>query len=185
MTIQQADQYFAALPEGFALPQQLQAAVGGLADQVTFVGVAGTAGKTAAASLLAAMLQAAGLHAGLYCAGAGPLSARILVDGKPAAEYSAQAELLSAGEELPRLAAELAAAARCFGAAGCALAVVELPDAGLASALPRCRSVRSLPLGRTASAVPLSGRRPWLPVLCARAVSASQRRSSPKQPSVS
>ena len=66
MTIQQADQYFAALPEGFALPQQLQAAVGGLADQVTFVGVAGTAGKTAAASLLAAMLQAAGLHAGLY-----------------------------------------------------------------------------------------------------------------------
>ena len=56
MTIQQADQYFAALPEGFALPQQLQAAVGGLADQVTFVGVAGTAGKTAAASLLAAML---------------------------------------------------------------------------------------------------------------------------------
>ena len=25
MTIQQADQYFAALPEGFALPQQLQA----------------------------------------------------------------------------------------------------------------------------------------------------------------
>ena len=147
MTIQQADQYFAALPEGFALPQQLQAAVGGLADQVTFVGVAGTAGKTAAASLLAAMLQAAGLHAGLYCAGAGPLSARILVDGQPAAEYSAQAELLSAGEELPRLAA--------------------------------------LPLGRTVSAVPLSGRRPWLPVLCARAVSASQRRSSPKQPSVS
>lgn len=137
MTIQQADQYFAALPEGFALPQQLQAAVGGLADQVTFVGVAGTAGKTAAASLLAAMLQAAGLHAGLYCAGAGPLSARILVDGQPAAEYSAQAELLSAGEELPRLAAELAAAARCFGAAGCALAVVELPDAGLASALPQ------------------------------------------------
>ena len=94
MTIQQADQYFAALPEGFALPQQLQAAVGGLADQVTFVGVAGTAGKTAAASLLAAMLQAAGLHAGLYCAGAGPLSARILVDGQPAAEYSAQACLL-------------------------------------------------------------------------------------------
>ena len=49
MTIQQADQYFAALPE------QLQKAVGSLADGVTFVGVAGTAGKTAAASLLAAM----------------------------------------------------------------------------------------------------------------------------------
>ena len=27
MTIEQANQYFAALPEGFALPQQLQAAV--------------------------------------------------------------------------------------------------------------------------------------------------------------
>lgn len=36
-----------------------------------------------------------------------------------------------------REAAELAAAARCFGAAGCKLAVVELPDAGLASALPQ------------------------------------------------
>ena len=46
------------------------------------------------------------------------------------------AEALSAAKPLPREAAELAAAARCFGAAGCKLAVVELPDAGLASALP-------------------------------------------------
>ena len=34
-------------------------------------------------------------------------------------------------------AAELAAAAYCFGEAGCTLAVVELPDAGLAAALPQ------------------------------------------------
>jgi dihydrofolate synthase/folylpolyglutamate synthase len=47
------------------------------------------------------------------------------------------AEALSAAKPLPREAAELAAAARCFGAAGCKLAVVELPDAGLASALPQ------------------------------------------------
>ena len=46
------------------------------------------------------------------------------------------AEALNAAKALPREAAELAAAARCFGAAGCKLAVVELPDAGLASALP-------------------------------------------------
>ena len=46
------------------------------------------------------------------------------------------AEALNAAKPLPREAAELAAAARCFGAAGCKLAVVELPDAGLASALP-------------------------------------------------
>ena len=105
-------------------------------DQVTFVGVAGTAGKTAAASLLAAMLQAAGLHAGLYCAGAGPLSARILVDGQPAAEYSARQSCCLPGRSCP----SGGRAGRCspvFGAAGCALAVVELPDAGLASALPQ------------------------------------------------
>ena len=46
------------------------------------------------------------------------------------------AEKLSAAKPLPRAAAELAAAAICFGAAGCKLAVVELPDAGLAAALP-------------------------------------------------
>ena len=38
MTIQQADQYFAALPEGFALPEQLQKAVeliqSGLGDEI-------------------------------------------------------------------------------------------------------------------------------------------------------
>ena len=52
------------------------------------------------------------------------------------AELSA-ADALAAHEELPLQAAELVAAAYCFGEAGCALAVVELPDAGLAEALPQ------------------------------------------------
>ena len=85
------------------------------------------------------MLRAAGLVTGSYHAGCEPLSARIRVNGEPVApELLAQAaETLSARETLPRAAAELAAAARCFGEAGCALAVVELPDAGLAEALPK------------------------------------------------
>ena len=43
----------------------------------------------------------------------------------------------SVQEELPLQAAELVAAAYCFGEVGCALAVVELPDAGLAAVLPQ------------------------------------------------
>ena len=62
MTIQQANQYFAALPEGFATTQQLQQALPASAQKVQFVGVAGTAGKTTVAALLAATLRAAGIH---------------------------------------------------------------------------------------------------------------------------
>ena len=47
MTIQQANQYFAALPDGFADPAQLGALLPASVQQVQFVGVAGTAGKTA------------------------------------------------------------------------------------------------------------------------------------------
>ena len=47
MTIQQANQYFAALPDGFADPEQLGALLHASVQQVQFVGVAGTAGKTA------------------------------------------------------------------------------------------------------------------------------------------
>ena len=54
MTIQQANQYFAALPDGFADPAQLGALLPASVQQVQFVGVAGTAGKTAVARLLAA-----------------------------------------------------------------------------------------------------------------------------------
>ena len=138
MTIEQANEYFSSLPEGFAPAEELRAALTADVQKVQFVGVAGTAGKTAAAGLLAAILREAAFHVGFYRAGCEPLSARIAIGGvsvDPVLLCQA-AEALSAAKPLPREAAELAAAARCFGAAGCKLAVVELPDAGLASALP-------------------------------------------------
>ena len=139
MTIEQANEYFSSLPEGFAPAEELRAALTADVQKVQFVGVAGTAGKTAAAGLLAAILREAAFHVGFYRAGCEPLSARIAIGGvsvDPVLLCQA-AEALNAAKALPREAAELAAAARCFGAAGCKLAVVELPDAGLASALPQ------------------------------------------------
>lgn len=138
MTIEQANQYFAALPDGFASTEQLRTAFTAPVQKVQFVGVAGTAGKTVTARLLAAILHAQGIHAGLYHAGCRPLSERICIDDAPVDEglLALTADALSAAEALPQDAAELAAAANCFGAAGCTLAVVELPDAGLAEALP-------------------------------------------------
>ena len=139
MTIEQANSYFEALPDGFAYTDQLRAALPASAQKVQFVGVAGTAGKTTVAALLAATLCAAGIRAGLYHAGCEPLSVRVRVDGAPVDEglLCLAAEAQVAAEPLPQDAAELAAAAYAFGEAGCALAVVELPDAGLASALPQ------------------------------------------------
>ena len=139
MTIQKANQYFAALPDGFADPEQLGALLPASVQQVQFVGVAGTAGKTAVARLLTAILHAQGIRAGVYHAGCEPLAARIRVAGKPVDEalLCRAADALAAHEELPMQAAELAAAAYCFGEAGCTLAVVELPDAGLAAELPQ------------------------------------------------
>ena len=47
MTIEQANQYFAALPDGFASTEQLRTAFTAPVQKVQFVGVAGTAdGKT-------------------------------------------------------------------------------------------------------------------------------------------
>ena len=138
MTIEQANQYFAALPEGFASTEQLRAALPAAVQKVQFVGIAGTAGKTTVAHLLAAILHAQGICTGSYHAGCEPLSARIRINGVPVDEelLGMTAEAMSAAQALPQEAAELAAAAQCFGAAGCTLAVVELPDAGLAAALP-------------------------------------------------
>ena len=143
MTIEQANQYFAALPDGFASTEQLRAAFTAPVQKVQFVGVAGTAGKTVTARLLAAILHG-GIHAGLYHAGCRPLSERICIDDAPVDEglLALTADTLSAAKPLPQDAAELAAAANCFGAAGCTLAVVELPDAGLAEALARHAGVR-------------------------------------------
>ena len=53
MTIEQANEYFSSLPEGFAPAEELRAALTADVQKVQFVGVAGTAGKTAAAGLLA------------------------------------------------------------------------------------------------------------------------------------
>ena len=125
MTIEQANEYFSSLPEGFAPAEELRAALTADVQKVQFVGVAGTAGKTAAAGLLAAILREAAFHVGFYRAGCEPLSARIAIGGvsvDPVLLCQA-AEALNAAKPLPREAAELAAAARCFGAAGCKLAV--------------------------------------------------------------
>ncbi len=138
MTIEQANQYFAALPEGFASVEQVQAALPDKVKQVSFIGVAGTAGKTAVAQFLASILRAAGIYAGVYCAGSGPLSSRIIVGEAPVDPVllGEAAHSLADAAPLPREAAELATAAACFAAADCKAAVVELPDAGLAAALP-------------------------------------------------
>ena len=115
MTIEQANQYFAALPDGFASTEQLRAAFTAPVQKVQFVGVAGTAGKTVTARLLAAILHAQGIHAGLYHAGCRPLSERICIDDAPVDEglLALTADTLSAAEALPQDAAELAAAANC------------------------------------------------------------------------
>ena len=81
MTIEQANQYFAALPDGFASTEQLRAAFTAPVQKVQFVGVAGTAGKTVTARLLAAILREAAFHVGFYRAGCEPLSARIAIGG--------------------------------------------------------------------------------------------------------
>ena len=139
MTIEQANEYFSSLPEGFAPAEELRAALTADVQKVQFVGVAGTAGKTAAAGLLAAILREAAFHVGFYRAGCEPLSARIAIGGvsvDPVLLCQA-AEALNAAKALPREAAELAAAARCFGAAGCGGAagcrsgIGPAPDAGL------------------------------------------------------
>ena len=69
MTPYEANHYFETLPEGFAPAEELRAALPAVVQQVQFVGVAGTAGKTATAGLLGAILQAAGFVTGLYHAG--------------------------------------------------------------------------------------------------------------------
>ena len=125
MTPYEANHYFETLPEGFAPAEELRAALPAAVQQVQFVGVAGTAGKTATAGLLGAILQAAGFVTGLYHAGCEPLAARIRVQGAPVDEvlFREAAEKLSAAKPLPRAAAELAAAAICFTARPMPMAV--------------------------------------------------------------
>ena len=147
-TMQQADEFFASLPDGFDAPQDFAAALPAAEPAVKYIPVAGTAGKTTVAALTAGILKEAGFRTGLYTAGSEPLSARIKVDGQPltgaAAEaYAEAADRILEGTLLSRPAAELAAACSCFGAAGCFFAVVETADGALASATsPRKARVR-------------------------------------------
>ena len=141
-TMQQADEFFASLPDGFDAPQDFAAALPPAAEPaVKYIPVAGTAGKTTVAALTAGILKEAGFRTGLYTAGSEPLSARITVDGQPlsgaAAEaYTEAADRILEGTLLSRPAAELAATCCCFEAAGCFFAVVETADGALASVLP-------------------------------------------------
>ena len=139
--IPEADAFFASLPEGTDAVADFAAALPETKGAVGYIPVSGTAGKTAVAGLTAAILDRAGFAAGLYRAGAGPLSGRITVAGRPldgpaAAAYLAAADRILENTLLSRPAAELAAACACFEAAGCAFAVVEVEDGALASALP-------------------------------------------------
>lgn len=137
-TILEADEFFASLPDG---PDSIPDFAAALppAGIVEYIPVAGTAGKTAVAGLTAGILTAAGFRTGLYRAGAGPLSGRITVDGRPLADpgpYLEAAGRILENTLLNRPAAELAAACACFEAAGCRFAVAETGDGALASALP-------------------------------------------------
>lgn len=135
MTLQQANDFLSHCPEGFATVEQLKQALP--ESSMRYVGIAGTAGRTTVAFLIASILHHAGLRTGLYTAGRSPLNTRVMVDGQPAEEaiYTASVAALSEKEVLPLPAEELAVACRSFAQAGCAIAVVELPDAGLAAAL--------------------------------------------------
>ena len=143
-TIGEADAFFASLPDGPDAVQDFAAALPP-AGAAAYIPVAGTAGKTAVASLTAGILAAAGFRTGLYRAGAGPLSERITLQGRSlgedpagpaAAAYLAAAGNILENTLLNRPAAELAAACACFEAAGCQVAAVEVGDGALASALP-------------------------------------------------
>ena len=111
-TIPEADAFFASLPEGFDTPQDFGAALP-QAGRVQYLPVAGTAGKTAVACLTAGILTAAGFATGLYQAGARPLSQRITLDGRPAADvcpdaYTEAADRILDTTLLSRGSAELA-----------------------------------------------------------------------------
>ena len=149
--------YFASLPEGFA---PARAAAGRPVCQVqagcSIVGVAGTAGKTAAAApAWRRCCRAAGLVTGCYHAGCEPLSARIRVEwgaggtgaactGRRDPERPRRLCPVQPPSWLP-LPAALARQAVRWLWWSCRMR-------GLPRPCPRCRSVRSQPSARTASA---------------------------------
>ena len=133
MTIEQANEYFSSLPEGFAPAEELRAALTADVQKVQFVGVAGTAGKTAAAGLLAAILREAAFHVGFYRAGCEPLSARIAIGGVSVD---------------PVLLCQVAEALNAAKAVGWQWGRCRMPV--WHRRCPRCRSAPSRPSARTA-----------------------------------
>ena len=148
MNLTQIHEYFSAcpagVPYGHAEAQPAFALVGSETSPVQFIGVAGTAGKTAVTQMVAGILREAGFSCGAYTAGTLPLQQRITLNGKPvtAPGLSAAVTKLKKLETQPaRTVAELAAACYCFAKAGCTFAVVELTDAMLAGffgSMPVC-----------------------------------------------
>jgi dihydrofolate synthase/folylpolyglutamate synthase len=143
MDLTKANAYFAACPaeaDDFAAAAKAAFEAVGAADApVRYIGIAGTAGKTAVAAMEQAILSTAGFACGRYAAGSTSLRERIFIGDKSvdAKTFTKAAETLAGcGTVLPRAAAELAAACACFAAAGCAFAAVELPDTLLAQYLP-------------------------------------------------
>lgn len=142
MNIQQANEYFAALedqPADVSSARAALQALNGTPETVHYIAVAGSAGKTAVASMTAAILQAAGFPVGLYTAGPHPLRHRLWVDGRPAdgRSYASLAGRMAKQQPLDRVSAELVCAAALFEKVGCTFAVVELPDPALADLLPQ------------------------------------------------
>ena len=148
MNLTQMHAYFlscpAGVPYGHAEAAPAFVAVGSQTGKVQYIGVAGTAGKTAVTQMVAGILQEAGFTCGAYTAGALPLQQRITVDGKAVAApclSTAVTKLKKLEPQPARTVAELAAACHCFEKEGCQFAVVELTDAMLAGffgSMPVC-----------------------------------------------
>ena len=143
MNLQQTNDYFMSclvgVPYGRTEAKPYFDAVQCEKSKVQYIGVAGTAGKTAVVQMVAGILREAGFSCGAYTVGVLPIQQRIEIGGKAvgAKELEAAAAKLSrVGEAPARTVAELAAACACFTAAGCKFAVVELPDPMLAGFFP-------------------------------------------------
>ncbi len=117
MTIEQANAYFSALPEGFAPARQLRSRPA-LPRQAAgaVLGVAGTAGQDDHRRPAAAILQAAGLsRASTMQAVSRSLPASGCRESRwPELLVTGRRDPERPGDPAPSAAAELAAAARCF-----------------------------------------------------------------------
>ena len=142
MNLTQVNEYFlscpAGVPYGRTEARPAFAAAKTEASEIRYIGVAGTAGKTAVTQMVAGILREAGFTCGSYTAGLLPLQQRIQVNGKPVSAKlmgSVTAKMDKLEEKPARPVAELAAACACFAQENCQFAVVELTDPMLAEFL--------------------------------------------------